>query len=107
MRAAGALCTPDRKQQIDSSFVIWFRRKQVFWWKGSTFSIQMNRSISSLSWGLLTSELGGGGGGGVGEGRGGGGRVWKMHSVSFFLTHFFSRVLSPLFAHLFSSTCSL
>lgn len=100
MRAAGALCTPDRKQQIDSSFVIWFRRKQVFWWKGSTFSIQMNRSISSLSWGLLTSELGGGGG--VGEEG-----VWKMHSVSFFLTHFFSRVLSPLFAHLFSSTCSL
>lgn len=42
-----------------SSFVIWFGRKQVFWGERSTFPIQMNQSISALSWGLPASERGG------------------------------------------------
>lgn len=51
----GALCTPDVNNKSIASFVIWFGRKQVFWgWGGgggSTFPNQMNRSISTPSWG--------------------------------------------------------
>lgn len=57
MCAEGALCTPECKQQIDSSFVIWFGRKQVFWGERSTFqskwidqSLPSPGASSPVSW---------------------------------------------------------
>lgn len=60
MRADGALCTPDCKQQIDGLIchLVW-KETSFFGGERSTFPIQMNRSISALSWGLPTSERGG------------------------------------------------
>lgn len=90
MCAEGALCTPDCKQQINSSFVIWFGRKQVFWGERSTFPIQMNQSIFAFSWGLPAGEPGG--------------ERAEKRSVSFFsLISSTPCFLSPCFAHLFST----
>lgn len=82
MRTEGALCTLDCKQQINSSFVIWFGRKQVFF-RGEIHFFNPNEPINLDS--LLGPSCQ---------------HAWWRRSLK---TQFFPCVLSLFFAHPFST----
>ena len=99
MRTVGAPCAPDCKQQIDSSFVIWFGRKQVFWGGEIHFSKSKWTDQSLPSPGASSPASG------AGRERERRSRPPSPLSRSFLFPCF----LSALFAHLFptlANTCS-